>query len=592
MFYKKNNKVHFAVTFVFILLVCACNGNQKRNSQLFQQVEQVLEEQPDSALILLQSIEKPEGLSREDYADYLLLQVQAHAKTGVNIKDDTLIYTSAAYFSQTDDYLKAAKANAYAARVLLAQGNNEKAMEYLLPAKDFATTAGDAKWLGFIHYSMGNAYSSNGNFNKASTSFRQAREYYTQAGKTENGIWMLDYIGHMDWQLGEPDSALHCFRQVLDYAEKTENEWYMSRAHRRMSSVYWDLKQLDKCKSHALLSISMDNKGDDAIFNYPALSQCYLQEGKLDSALYYTEKMRELKAFDMPESMLIYQNLIFQIEEKKGNLPVALVSAKEVIQLQASLAEANRKSTIPYIFEQHEKERMENSYNRVVIHRLRLAVGFISAILLGVLAGWYLMYRIKRKETELAEARQTLQVFQKMVAHQDNQLEYKDSQIATRDEQLHTYNLLLEEQSEQLEGVLTEHNRKDERLRAILMEKLNIAQKVAQLNIVPTDNDDVFMKRYQKVFGKNLMDELDWENLYALINDLYNGFADKIKAKYPDIAAKDLQLCCFIRAGFQPEEMAVLLNYTQNTIRVKKSRLAQKMGFADYDSFLSAIMDM
>ena len=128
---------------------------------------------------------------------------------------------------------------------------------------------------------------------------------------------------------------------------------------------------------------------------------------------------------------------------------------------------------------------------------------------------------------------------------------------------------------------------KNEQLRNFLMDKLDIARKVAQMNVVSSNNTKEFMIQFQKVFGKNMM---DWENIYPVINDLYDGFVDKIKRIYPDLSNKDLQLCCFVRAGFRSDEQAVLLGYTQNSIRVKRTQLVKKMKFDNAEAFHSYLM--
>ncbi|NDV58781.1 hypothetical protein [Bacteroides sp. 519] len=469
-----------------------------------------------------------------------------------------------------------ANANLYTAKSFLAQGNNEEAMKHLLIAKDYAEYSNNTSLLGVIYHDIGNAYSGGGSFRKALESFKKAQSYYSQSGNKKREALVQDHIGNMVFVLGEPDSALVYFQRVLNYAEETGDEWYVARSHRRISCAYWDLEQYDKAKEHALLSVSLDKERDDEVFNYPTLTKCYLQEEKLDSALHYTEKLKEVKYADTKETLLTYHHLKSLIFEKKGDYIAALKESKAVVQLQSSLAEDIRNSSIPYLQEQYDKERIEAEYNQVIIHRLRLIIVVISIILFGALSGWFLMYRIKRKENELLEAERALSTFREMLTQQE--------------EQIQNYDRKLIQQHEDYKQVVLERDEKSEYLRSFLMDKLDIAQKIAQLNIVPNDNNSAFMKRYQKVFGKNLMDELGWDNLYALINQLYDGFVDKIKELYPDLSDKDLQMCCFIRVGFRPEEMAVLLNYTQNTVRVKKTRLWQKLKFKDYETFLSTIM--
>ncbi len=579
--------IHRFTIYTLCLLVGAVllSCNRATENSTLKQAESLIIQYPDSTLALLQSIENPQMLQEKDYANYLLLQVQAHDKTDINIKEDTLMRIPTKFYSKKKDYFKAAQSYLYAGRVSLAQGNNEAAIMSLVYAKDYAEMVDSTRLLGTIYYNIGHTYSSIANYEKALSSFKMAQTYYTQSGNERGATLIQDHIGNMVWLLDQPDSAIYYFQQVLDYAKETRNDWYIGRMHRRLSSVYWDLEQYDKVKHHTLISMDLDKKGDDAIFNYSALARCYLEEGKIDSAFYYTEKIKETTHGDAPEALLFYYDLSSQISEKRGNYSAALKEAKEVIKLQKSITKEKRNSPIPYILEQHEKERIENEYNLVLIHRLRLVITVIVIVLLGVLAAWFLMYRIKRRENELLEAKQTLNTFRDMLNQKDKQLMTFDHELSEREAQL-------SQQAEQLldyDKVLSEHNKKNEKLRSFLMDKLDIARKLAQMNAVANESIQAFMNRYNNVFGQN---PLDWEHIYPVINDLYDGFVDRLREEHPELEGKDLQLCCFVRAGFRADETAVLLGITQNGVRVKQSRLVKKMGFDNAESFISYLAEL
>ncbi|MCD8137609.1 MAG: tetratricopeptide repeat protein, partial [Parabacteroides gordonii] len=544
--------------------LCSCNRYQEKNTRLFQQAEQALAEQPASALSLIQSIEHPEKLSKKEYAKYWMLKIQAHEKTGANIKDDSLIHISATFYSQARDSLNAAKANLYTARVYFARNKNEEAMKYLLIAKDFAEGTKNNDLLGSIYYNIGNAYNRNCNYKKALESFKISQDYYSKSKNKVKEILTLEYIGAMFAEEAEQDSAQYYYQQVLDYTNNTGDDWLIARINRRMACMYLDLEQYAKAREYAGLSMGKDEKAEQALWNNWVISNCLLQEGDIEEAIKYAKKMPDRNYWDQPESKLLYHTLMSKIYEAKEDPESSLQETKMINQLQDQIYKTAMNNSIPYIRELHEKEQMEKIYNQIAEHRFKLIILVIMIILLGVRTGWFVMNYIKRKKGELQEAGQTLNTFREMLSEQAIQLQ--------------EYN-----------QVLSERDEKNEQLRNFLMDKLDIARKVAQMNVVSSNNTKEFMIQFQKVFGKNMM---DWENIYPVINDLYNGFVDKIKTIYPDLSNKDLQLCCFVRAGFRSDEQAVLLGYTQNSIRVKRTQLVKKMKFDNAESFHSYLMDV
>ena len=75
------NKFWFFLFFTCICLVLqSCDENQKQVSLIFDEVENIVEQYPDSALILLESIRNPYELSKSQHAKYVLLSVQAKDK--------------------------------------------------------------------------------------------------------------------------------------------------------------------------------------------------------------------------------------------------------------------------------------------------------------------------------------------------------------------------------------------------------------------------------------------------------------------------------------------------------------------------------
>ena len=279
-----------------------------------------------------------------------------------------------------------------------------------------------------------------------------------------------------------------------------------------------------------------------------------------------------------------------RIHEGKGDFHAALQEYRQFSQQQDTSYKTAINNSIPYIQELHEKERVEKAYNQARIYRLRLIIAVVMVILSGVLITWFLMNRVKRKQRELLEAEQTLDTFREMLNQQERQLRRADSALSERDKQLLHYDQRLLEQAEQIQcydQVVSERDEKREQLRSALMNKLDIARKIARMNVVASGNTSEFTRQFQKVFGQDMM---DWDNIYPLINDLYDHFVDKIRNSYPHLSGKDLQLCCFIRAGFRSDEQAVLLAYTQSSIRVKRVQLVKKMGFSHTEAFLDYLM--
>jgi DNA-binding CsgD family transcriptional regulator len=144
-----------------------------------------------------------------------------------------------------------------------------------------------------------------------------------------------------------------------------------------------------------------------------------------------------------------------------------------------------------------------------------------------------------------------------------------------------------------LEEMLHIKDFKENKLRELLLEKLDFAKKIAQMSMHPSNSNNYnFIKQFHRVFGYNIDENLNWANLYPIINELYNNIVDKLKVSYPTLTDKELQLCCLVRAEFRQDEIAFILSYEYNSIKTIKMRLRMKMKFDNNDDFNQFLINL
>lgn len=591
MNYKKSRCIS-ALLCLLILSACNHRMEQTKEGQLILRAEKVMAQQPDSALVWLRSIEKPQDLPKSQQADYYLLLGMAIEKTTTGMFQDSLatgLSTSIDYFLQRKDDEKTAWAYFLRNRAFYDSdrgiGDANKAMQDCLEAKKYADNIGDETLLAQIYRDMGNIYYDRHLYEEALDNYGKSNRHLSDF-KNKRQLWseMLLYgkMGSAYNNLQQYDSALVYQQKALDYALAV-GDTASDHVKSVIASLYKNIGFSNKKKGDinaekdALLQAwHYTPKTREAGMNIIiySLSLSYLHLQQLDSAAYYAGQFTD-EADETTREKALKAHHWYNLHKAMGNYPLSLENLEAFVVASNAIFEEELSSSVLEVKKKYEKEVLENEYNQVVVQRLYLIIGVIALILLGVIVTWFFRNRVKRRERELQEAEQALLAFKGMLEARDNQLEVVGQTLTERDKQL--------------QALLVERDEKSEQLRAVLADRLDIARRMTRMNVVPTGNTQEFMKQFHKVFGKNL---LDWEHIYPVINDLYDGFVDKIKMAYPGLGPKDLQLCCFIRAGFRNEELAVLLGYTQSSVRVKKVQLAKKMGFSDAETFLPYLMSV
>ena len=546
----------FILSAFFILFSCS----EKPYDQILRQAEGLLEEQPDSALTLLRSIDTDQ-LSAPEKADAYLFAAKAEDLQGYTPDTTSLTY-SIDYFTGHDDK-KLARAYFLRAKALYdldrEEGDAEHALLDYLEAAKYARKTNDNALAASTYSNIGDIYYAKSLYGEALTNFKTSLGYYTLDGNERNMVFMYGKIGSGFNMTDRPDSALAYQFRALEYMQQVNDSSILDRSiisslYKNIGFSYGALGNI-KAKKHYLLEAyraTPHASGQEPNIILVSLSRLYAEQNRIDSAIYYVERI-SYGENGSPNDKLLEYNAKFKLYKLLEEYPLALDNLEILVQYMDKIYTENLSASVYEIQQKYDREALENEYNQVLIQRLYLIVIIIAIILAGALTGWFVVLKMKRKQAELLQAEQSIQTFNTM---------------------------------------LDSHHDQSRKLVAFLTDRLDLARKVAQMNIVTSDNTDNFIKQYNKLFGKNLLDELNWDNIYPLINDLYDGFATKVTQAYPDLSEKELQLCCCIRAEFRNEEIAVLLDYTQNTVRVKKSRLSSKLGFANYDSFQEHLMTL
>jgi DNA-binding CsgD family transcriptional regulator len=120
--------------------------------------------------------------------------------------------------------------------------------------------------------------------------------------------------------------------------------------------------------------------------------------------------------------------------------------------------------------------------------------------------------------------------------------------------------------------------------RNTLLEHFQIMKKVALLEEYLRDDEKKQGQHLIKIFNKIVygQEKLDWDKLYQSMNDLNDGIFDRIKKQFPQLNETEFRICCLSLAQFSNNEISILLNYSVNTIQMKRTFIRKKLGIESH----------
>ncbi len=124
-------------------------------------------------------------------------------------------------------------------------------------------------------------------------------------------------------------------------------------------------------------------------------------------------------------------------------------------------------------------------------------------------------------------------------------------------------------------------------LRRAMLQQLGIIKMVAE---TPTEQNREMLRKISSIEGETNGELVNWDNLFELIDNLYQGFYTDIVNKYGDLlTAKEEQIIVLMIAGFTTKEISVITGQTTATIYVRKTSIRKKLGVPEKEDIVTCL---
>lgn len=364
------------ILFLFSLLyfISSCKDNNP-SVLLLKQAQNETFTNPAFAITLLDSIENPKAMDKENYMLYAIILAQTKYNNDQDISQDTLILEAQKYFIENNNPEKAALASFYTAVVYRAKKIPDTALKNFLFAEEYARQAKnktlEAKSLHFL----GNLYYEQKVLDSAIIRYQKALKCYdNEPGSEANKLMAISGIGKSYEIKDELDSAYFYFNKAINLADSVHNKNQKAIQAYNIGFVLFRKNEYDKAKSYFNNAIQQSTSTVDSLKIFLNYSLLYNKIQQSDSAKYYIELINKRLPEITDNSLLesIYGSMS-EYYSQIGNHEQAL-SYKDM-QMKVSQKITDSRST----------EKILNSENKYKLHRKtatqsRQAVFFIGSV--------------------------------------------------------------------------------------------------------------------------------------------------------------------------------------------------------------------
>lgn len=97
------------------------------------------------------------------------------------------------------------------------------------------------------------------------------------------------------------------------------------------------------------------------------------------------------------------------------------------------------------------------------------------------------------------------------------------------------------------------------------------------------------LKPVRLCIEKYKRDNGTWKTFELYFNGIFDGFFDRLRARYPNLTNNDLKICAYVKLGMSTKEIAALMNIEISSAESARYRLRKNMGLAQSESLTEIV---
>lgn len=357
---------------IFVLTFC---GQTQATEESLDRAESCMSASPDSALVILESMDSLHFDSRSQNARYALLKSIALDKNYIDRTDDSLINIAVSYYRHRLNAPYKFKSYYYQARIYQNAGLMDKAMESLVCAEHIKSDKIDDENRARLYFLKAQIFSYQFDMDYANEALSKAAELYKSAGKRNNYITaILCRANNLLIQDREED-----FNRCMSIVSKEDslsvrNEISYNEL-RILSGLHNDI---DRDSLYVLVEQYRQCVNDSLNSPGTLLAQVYFRLGKYDSAINALVNHKRFHDVSSDES---YYLLLSNTNAKKQDYYSAYMNLLEYSTISDSLDLVKIKYEIKSISEKYDEEIKTRKQKTILIFVLIVvAFCFVCAV--------------------------------------------------------------------------------------------------------------------------------------------------------------------------------------------------------------------
>ena len=537
----------YIITIIFALCLASCSQHSKHWETLTQ-IETFVEENPDSALSVLQGIEVDDLSGSEEKAKHALLLLMALDKNDVAETDFEILHPAIDYYKNNGTPTEQMLTLFYQGQIHRINSQYAQALACFGEAIKIDENSKDIQTKARIYDAQGDVYRVLTKWDETIKSKLCAAEYFSKLNNTDSYVSSLLDVFYTYTQNGDSISAGRYHNKCNDYlkdiSSKTRNKYYCYYLNYLIATN--KLNVIENTIQEYLSEVPANN------LDYLSLAYAYMALGDINKVAEALSK-NELPADK--ENILRQYAIVAALNAHMQEGRDMLKSSKEFFIERDSLIYSLYENDIQYM---HQKNSAKLQQEREELKKHTKTIIITSVILVLLIALYLLRKRLQNSRTKniILESEKTLyeNMYKEVLSERDS-LNDMLTNSSIREETM----TIIRKRLEVLNAIVVSHlsDRESDNKRA--NEQLQ--------NLIA--NREVFIKSTRLTLEEN------YPHFFAYLHD--NGLKEF-----------EIDFCCLYAIGMKGKEVKAYTNLSRHYKDCSEVR--QKLGLAESDTNLSIFL--
>ena len=588
---------------LFLLLILgallACN-DPKPVTDALHRAEALMNEHPDSAWAVLNTLSPDEMGQNRTRALYALLYTQAQDKTYRDETNDSLISIAVDYYRHTDDARRKFLSYYYKGRVHFNAKDYQNATLCYMEAEQLADEVGDDYLVGLLYAELGRIYDIYYDYPKSLEAYQKAAECYERAGKIRHRNYMWFNQSSVCRNMEQYDESERLLQMILKSGKEEKDSTLIRLVMGTMTMQYIEQKEMIRANSlynemRALVGVDFTSSSFMV-----ALAKMYMAMGDLSQAEYYLEEAQGY-AKNVTDSISTYM-MSAELNHVRGKGISAYQELLKGIVLQNK--ETRQALQQPVLTAQRDylSEKLEFEAYRLQMERhLRVLYTLFFVLLLVVV-----VFILRRKMKKVKEkAGKTIDELNRVMLQRDNEsrkkvdslLQQMEEQDKTTSASIHHLRYELQKQEEGYHRYMMEAEKLQRDLQSELQQKKAFVSELFKnwfevmgmwvfLYEEKGIRENTRMKHIRKEIDlmkeKYMVGNKAFRELERLVNAYHDNAMLHFRHEVALADETDYRRVCYFFAGFSIPTIAWLMNEKIENVYQRRLRIRKLVASSSF----------